>query len=184
MLFRSRGDYASAVHYLSEALDYAPDDPDIQQNLDRAREALRQSEAAQQLKSVQHHSQIAAHLGGEAASAEARMGFDTAGVDAGTLDLPVSVGAGTEGDPVVLPSQRTVKIRIMEWQRERTRRDLDRLAKRCQALDPQKDAPQIARIEQQQLEKQGEIRKLNLSITEQLRTAATPKSEPAPGGQP
>jgi Flp pilus assembly protein TadD len=39
----SSGDYATAVKHLGKAHDYAPDDRNIQENLERARAALRQS---------------------------------------------------------------------------------------------------------------------------------------------
>ncbi|HEY0844658.1 MAG TPA: hypothetical protein VGE12_04795 [Noviherbaspirillum sp.] len=38
-----RGDYEAAVKHLGEAHDYAPDDRNIQENLERARAALRES---------------------------------------------------------------------------------------------------------------------------------------------
>jgi tetratricopeptide (TPR) repeat protein len=43
-----KGDYAGAVRNLTEALSYAPDDPDIKHNLERAQQALNRQRAATQ----------------------------------------------------------------------------------------------------------------------------------------
>lgn len=173
------GDYAGAVKYFSEALEYAPDDPDIQHNLDRAREAFRQSEEARKLKSAQLHSQTGAALKNEASSMEARRGFDTGGDPAGSLDVPaVNAGEGGYKEPKVPAFQRTWTITKMEWQREALKKTVRRFEEERKKLDPAKDAVKIAEIKQKESEQENKIHFLNFSITEELRKAPEPKSEP------
>lgn len=176
------GDYAAAVQYLNEALGYSPDDPDIQHNLERARQALEQSEAARELESAKHHGQVAMQLGDEAASMEARNVFDTPGADAGTLEVPPVVagdGRWKSNDPVVPHEKHSLAIRFKEWQRDELKQKIQRLEEKRTKLDPQKDAVQIAKIKQEESDQQNKIHMLNFSITEELSKAPASESKPA-----
>lgn len=180
------GDYSSAVKYFSEALDYAPDDPDIQHRLERAREALRQAEAGRELKSVWAHSQAAAvGLGDQASSMEARRGFDTAGQSAGFLDtLAVNVSNWIHQDPIVPASKRTEAITRMESEREALRQEIRRFEEKRKTLDPRKDAVEIAEIKQVESGHESKIHMLDFSITEEIRKAPEPKSDPTKSAFP
>ncbi len=174
-----RGDYEGAVAYYEEALEYAPDDPDMRHNLNRAREALRESRAPKQIKSVDLHSTLASISGGEAASAEARKGFDTAGTDAGTMEIP-PVRPDTQvsaGDPKVPLLKRTLAITKMEVKREMIKHKIKKLQKEREKLDPAKDAVKITEIKDEETKQQDQIHFLNFSITEELRKADDKKSD-------
>ena len=163
------GDYAGAVKYLSEAFEYSPDDADLQHNLARAQEALRQSEAARQLKSVEAHSTTARQLRNEPSSMEARLGFDTAGKSAGSLDTSVVyAGDGAAKEPVVPDSKRTPKITTMERQRNEAKIKIAALEAKLEALDPQKDSVKISAIKQEESKEGSQVQYLNFSIGEEL----------------
>jgi tetratricopeptide (TPR) repeat protein len=173
------GDFAGAVKYFSEALEYAPDDPDLQHNLDRAKEALRQSETGRELKSAQQHGQIAQVLSEESSSMEARRVFDTGGVPAGSLAVPVNAGEGGYKEPKVPIFKRTFAITKMEWEREGLKKKVEKLQEERKKLDPVKDSVKIVEIKQKESEAENKIHFLNFSITEELRKAPEPKQEPA-----
>ena len=174
-----RGDYATAIDYYEEALEYAPDDPDMQHNLNRARSALREAQAPRQIKSVDFHSQIASTLKGDAGSMVARKGFDTAGDDAGTLEIP-PVRPGPQvsaGDPKVPLMKRTFAIAKMEIKREMIKHKIKKLKKEREKLDPVKDAVKIVEIKQEETKQKDQVHFLNFSITEELRKAPDKKSD-------
>ena len=180
------GNYDEAVNALTEALDYAPDDLNIQHNLELAREALQrsqrrsarhgqvpanrnlaQSKETRNLKSAQFHGQVALERleEPESAGAEARRVFDTGGENKGTLDIPaVNAGDGGYRDPVVQDSERTEEITRMESKREGLRQEIRRLEEKCKTLDPQKDAVQISKIRQDESNGVNVILMLNVGI--------------------
>lgn len=167
----ARGDYDAAVRYLSEAAEYAPDDSGIQSNLERARAAFRQSQAARQGKSTEAHGETARQLRNESASEQARKGFDTGGKSAGTLDTS-TVRGDVKRDPVVPAAKRTAKISSLEKQRAAMRKEIAALDAKRKALDPKKDAVAISKIKQDVSTRESKIDYLNFSITEELEKPA------------
>lgn len=179
------GDYGAAIKHFEEALEYAPDDPDLQHNLDKAKEAFRQSEIARELKSAKSHGDIAAATSNEASSMEARRVFDTGGDYAGSLDVPaVDAGPGGYKEPKVPIWKRTLAITKMEWEREGLKKKVQHLQEERAKLDPVKDAVKIVEIKQKESEVENKVHFLNFSITEELRKAPEPKSDPAKSNQP
>ncbi|HEY0844660.1 MAG TPA: hypothetical protein VGE12_04805 [Noviherbaspirillum sp.] len=162
-----RGDFAGAVRYLTEAAEYAPDDPNIQSNLEKARAALRRSTAAREAAGAKEHSAAARGLVTDAASGEARKVFDTPGTAAGAFDTG-SVKGGFKRDPVVPVARRTAKIDSLERQREAERKQIAALEAKRKQLDPKKDAVAIAKIKQEESKRESKIDYLNFSITEEL----------------
>lgn len=142
-----------------------------QQALRQQQEAARATQASRQLPSVESHSTTAATLaaGGalEAASVEARRGFDTAGKDAGAVVIPGGIG-NHPSDPVVPQEKRSPRIASLESQREDLRKQAAALEEKRKSLDPQKDAVAISSIKQQQSDLDGKVNFLNYSITQEL----------------
>ena len=172
-----RGNYDAAVGYFAEAHDYAPDNPDFARNLERARQALRQSVAARELKSADFHGGDARRLQDEASSAEARRVFDTEGRPSGSLDTPpVAAGHRKGGDPVVPDGRRTPQIVAYERERDALRREIAAFDTQLKTLDPKKDAVAISKIKQQKSTGQDKINYLNFSIDAELK-------KPSPGPQ-
>lgn len=177
-----RGDYAGAVRYFKEALDYSPNDGNIRHNLQRAQQRLRDAEAARQLKSTQYHSTTAAPLNKEPASAEARQGFDTGGKPAGTLnDSAVNAGAGGGRDPIVPASKRTPRITALEHERDEVKKSIAALEAERMTLNPKTDAVKISEIKQRESQAENKIHYLNMSISADLEHPS-PTTEVAPGG--
>jgi tetratricopeptide (TPR) repeat protein len=189
--FYEKGDWDSAIREFREALEYAPDDPDILDNLHHAEaranaariaqeQKVRESEAARQLMSVQQHSEAAQGLASksatEPASVEARRGFDTGGQSAGGIPGPaVYAGSGSGKDPVVPKEKRTPAITKLERDRTVFRKEITTLDQKLKTLDPQKDSVEISKIKQQESTAQNKIHYLNFSISEELK-----KPTPAP----
>jgi len=166
-----RGDYAKAVKYFAESLEYAPDDEVTEAQLKKAKQALADSQA----KSTEFHSSQAAGLANEGASMEARKGFDTGGQNKGSLDAVVA-DPNKRGDPAVPADKRTPKITDMERQRTEKRNTIVTLEAQIKTLDPKTDAAQISKIKQAESTAKSEVQYLNFSINAELQK---PSPDPA-----
>jgi hypothetical protein len=171
--------YAEAVRWFREALEYAPDDADLRAKLSlaesrlreqRLAQAARNTPAMQQLLNVREHSNAA--LPG-ADTREAQHGIDTAATRRGSL--PVSAGAG-RADPVVPAGRRTPAITAMETERTELRQRIRALEERLSRLDPGKDSVEIAKVKQERSSAESKVNYITFTITQELE-----KPEPTPG---
>lgn len=175
--FYDKGDWEKAASYFKEALEYDPDNADIRSNLSRAQHKLqeaRATEAGRQLKSVEQHSQQALQkLTDEAASEEARKGFDTGGKPAGNLgSSAVYGGDGGYKEPVVPASRRTPAIAALERQRNDSRKQIQALEEKLKQLDPGKNPVEVAKMKQAKSNAERKTQYLNFKIGEELEKPA------------
>ncbi len=174
-----RGNYEEALRRFQEALDYEPDDPAIQANVQRtekklaeARAArdlrLRDSEAIRQLTSAAQHSGAAKET---ADKPESGMVFDTNGGRGPALPDGVRAGGAGEqsSDPQVPPSRRTSAITAMEQERQSVRTAIRALDDKMKDLDPAKSSVEIAHLKQEKSNAEAKVRYLNFSISETLK---------------
>lgn len=192
--FAEKGDWSNAKKYLLEALEYSPDDENIKHNLRRVEEYARKAEqdriakqkasdAARQLKSVEHHGTVAKDLSREPSSLESRKGFDTGGDRAGSLDAMVVDGRNTGKEPVIPKEKRTTTVTTLEKQRDevKTRRiDLEKNVAKMEekASKTPEETVALAKLKQEVSTTKNKEIFLNFSISEELR-----KPTESPGKQ-
>jgi len=114
------------LRWYREAAEYAPDDPDIQQNLRTAQRRF-DDEAARQLGSARLHAGNAdTSLTGERAADQARRVFDTGGIQNGgivgaTVAAPQGRATRDAAGHVIVPPERMTRA-IAELLRNRDER--------------------------------------------------------------
>lgn len=164
-----RGDIAGAVRLFQEAADYAPDDPDISQNLARARERLTEINGLAARQSV-------ATAGGQSEHVfDGRgQGRNVGGIAVGSA--PVVAGVGR--DPVVPRARMTPALRQLERERTERRARIATIDAELRTLNPSTDAIGIARRQQQRSEAASQVQFINITISETLR--APPPAPAAP----
>lgn len=180
-----RGDYAAAVRYFTEAHNYAPDDPDIAQNLTRARAQFE----------AQNQARAAPHVGGQLSGQATRQSVAVSGAeqapqiydgrrgarDRGGISVPVGPSTGVPGssarDPVVPDARRTPAIANLERDRASQRARIAAINGELETLNPNMHAARIARRRQEQSQAESQIGFINFSINEALQA---PSAVPTP----
>lgn len=185
------GDWSKSVKLFSEAAQYAPDDPDIQTNLNAALRkysdaeaakkaaALKQAEAAAQAKAASVTGAQAAGASGTAAAADAGRGFDTNRIDAGGITIPAGSIAGAPViDPVVPAARRTPKITALEGERTAERKKISDADAKLKTLDPVKDQLAVSKLKQERSNAEAKANYLNFSIKDLLDAPSAPAPKP------
>jgi tetratricopeptide (TPR) repeat protein len=174
--FYKKGDWANALKFYKEALEYDPDDQDALSNIEQVRKKMAgERQIGRDLKTADYESRNADGLSNkDAIKNAAGRGFDTSGASAGAIGAPaVYAGSAQYKDPVIPPSKRTPAVTRMERDRQAARKELQFLQEQLKAVDPKTDPVQISKIKQQESTLKNKIRTLNFSITEQLKEPST-----------
>jgi len=185
-----RGDYQAAIEYFERALEHSPYNPVIKHDIERAREKLAEKNASRlsagssrafdQLSAIANNSRAAvqaprshysADIGGTGAPNQARGGFDSA---ASLTSIPFGFTKYLEpgADPIVLPRQRTPRIRALEQKRDSARSQAMNLEIRRRAstlptatAQQEHERPQVVQREKEKLQ---EVDLLDLGIEKEL----------------
>lgn len=172
-----RKDWPAAISRFQEALQYAPNDPDIRLMLTKAEMALRQSQAATQLKAAEAQAQALKNLQSsmnmdEQIKKESGKIFDEAGKHAGTLTI---AGASRDkpNNPVIPPSRRTPALSTMETQRQSSEKLIAQLQQQLQDTQRSGSSTGVDMVKQTQIKQkisneQNKVNFINFRISEEL----------------